>query len=76
MKSILFRRCRLEKDNSDGVSGNKIGATLVAREACGIICRNFDRSVDGQMLMFLAVMCRAIENLHGNISYVLIEGQR
>ena len=32
--------------------------------------------VDGQMSMFLAAMCRAIENLHGDISYVLIGGQR
>ena len=76
MKSILFRRCRSEKDDSNGISGNKIGATLVAREAHGIICRNFDRGVDGQMRMFLATMCRAIENLHNDISYVLIEGQK
>ena len=48
----------------------------MAREARGIIRRNFDRCVDDQMSMFLAVMYRAIENLHGNISYVLIEGQR
>ena len=34
------------------------------------------RHVDGQMSMFLAAMCRAIENLHGDISYVLIGGQR
>ena len=68
MKLILFQRCRSEKDNSDGVDGNKIGATLVAREAHGIICRNFDRCV--------VAMCRVIENLHGDISYVLIGGQR
>ena len=34
------------------------------------------RRVDGQMSMFLADMCRTIENLHGDISYVLIGGQR
>ena len=34
------------------------------------------RRVDDQMSMFLAAMCRAIENLHGGISYVLIGGQR
>ena len=45
MKPILFRRCRSEKDDSDGASSHKIGATLVAREAHGIICRNFDRCV-------------------------------
>ena len=32
--------------------------------------------VDGQMWMFLAAMCRSIENLHSDISYVLIGGQR
>ena len=45
MKPILFRRCRSEKDDFEGVGGNKIGATLVAREVRGIICRNFDRRV-------------------------------
>ena len=39
MKPILFQRCRLEKDDFDGVGGNKIGKTLVAR---GSICQNFD----------------------------------
>ena len=32
--------------------------------------------VDGQIWMFLAEMCRAIENLHGDMSYVLIGGHR
>ena len=43
IKPILFRKCRSEKDDSDDVDGNKSGATLVARETRGIICRNFDR---------------------------------
>ena len=34
------------------------------------------RCMNGQMWMFLVAMCRAIENLHGDISYVLIGGQR
>ena len=34
------------------------------------------RHVNGQMWMFLVAMCKAIENLHGDISYVLIGGQR
>ena len=76
MKPILFRWCRSEKDNSYGVDGNKIGDALVEREARGILCRNFDRRVDGQMWMFLAEMCRAIENLHGDMSYVLIRGHK
>ena len=32
--------------------------------------------VDGQIWMFLVEMCRAIENLHGDLSYVLIGGHR
>ena len=36
---------RSDKDNSYGVGGNKIGDALVAREARGILCRNFDRHV-------------------------------
>ena len=48
----------------------------MAREAHGSICRNVERRVVGQMWMFLAMMCRAIEKLHGDMSYVLIEGQR
>ena len=76
MKPILSRKFRSEKDDSDDVSGNKIGATLVACEARGIICQNFDRRVDGQRWIFPAAMCRAMENLHSDMSYVLIGGQR
>ena len=45
MKPILFRRCRSKKLDSNGVGGNKIGATLVAHEASGRFCQNFDWSV-------------------------------
>ena len=48
----------------------------MVREARGSICRNFYQCVDGQMWMFLVAMCRAIEKLHGDMSYVLIGGQR
>ena len=34
------------------------------------------RRVDGQMWMFLAAMCRASENLPGDMSYILIGVQR
>ena len=37
--------------------------------------RNFDQCVDGQMWMFLAAMCRSIEYLHDDRSYVLIGDQ-
>ena len=43
MKPILFRKSRSEKDESDGGGGNKIEATLVAREARVNIGWNFDR---------------------------------
>ena len=32
--------------------------------------------VDIQMRMFSAALCRGIEKLHGDMSYVLIGGQR
>ena len=34
------------------------------------------RRVDGQMWMFLVAVCRSIEFLHDDRSYVLIGGQR
>ena len=40
-----FPSCRLEKDDSNGGSSNKIEGTLVAHEARGRFCRNFDWSV-------------------------------
>nr|POE76631.1 hypothetical protein CFP56_15324 [Quercus suber] len=51
-------------------------ATRLECEARGRICRNFDWRVDGQMLMFVVVMCRVIEKLHGDMSYVLIGGSK
>ena len=34
------------------------------------------RHVDGQMRKFPAALCRGIEKLHNDMSYVLIGGQR
>ena len=34
------------------------------------------RRADGQMRNFLAALCRGIEKLHNDMSYVLIGGQR
>ena len=34
------------------------------------------RCVDGQMRKFPAALCRGIEKLHSDMSYVLIGGQR
>ena len=35
MRPILFRLCRLEKDDFDRGGGDRIGAILMAREARG-----------------------------------------
>ena len=32
------------------------------------------RHMEGQMMMISAALCRSVENLHGDISYVLIRG--
>ena len=71
MRSILFRWCRLEKDDSDNGSSETIKAILKAR---GRNCRIFNQHVEGQMMMILAALCRSVENLHGDMSYVIIEG--
>ena len=38
MKPILFRKCRSEKEDSDGGGNNEIGVALVAHEARGRFC--------------------------------------
>ena len=43
LRPILFRQCRSKKDDSNSSGGDKIGATLMACEAHGRICRNFDQ---------------------------------
>ena len=45
-------------------------------EFCAEILTEAWWCVDGQMWMFLAEMCKAIENLHSDMSYVLIGGHR
>ena len=45
IKLILYQKCRSEKDESDGGGRNKVGATLVEREAHGKFGRNFVRHV-------------------------------
>ena len=51
-----------------------IRAILKARETRGTNCRIFDQRVEGQIMMILAVLCRSVENLQGDMSYVLIGG--
>ena len=77
MTPILFRRCRLEKDDSDGVVATRLELPWWCVKCVELFAETLTcawRRVDGQMSMFLATMCRAIENLHGDISYVLIGG--
>ena len=54
-----------------------IGAILKAREARGKAANSLTgvwRCMDGQMMMIPAALCRSVENLHGDMSYVLIGG--
>ena len=74
MRPILFRRCRSEQDNSDDGGGEVIGAILKARGKPAKSLIGVWQHVEGQMMMIPAALCRSIENLHGDISYVLIRG--
>ena len=49
----------------------------MAREARGKAVESLTsiwQRVDGQMMMIPTALCRSVENLHGDMSYVLIEG--
>ena len=74
---ILFWQCRSEQVDSDDGGGEVIGAVLKAREARGKATESLTcvwQRVDDQMKMILAALCRSLENLHGDMSYVLIGG--
>ena len=67
----------MEKDDSDGGGGELIGLILVARGARGKASKSLTgawQRVDGQMRMIPATLCRSLEKLHGDMSYVLIGG--
>ena len=49
-----------------------IRAILKAGEMRGTNCRIFDRRIEGQMMMISVALCRSVENLQGDMSYVLI----
>ena len=49
-----------------------IGATLKARGKATESLTDVWQRVEGQMMMIPTVLCRSIENLHGDISFVLI----
>ena len=51
-----------------------IGAIQMARGKAAESLIGAWRCVEGQMMMISAVWCRSVENLHVDISYVLIGG--
>ena len=76
IRLILFRRRRSKQVDSDDGEGKVIGAVLKAREACGKAAESLTgawQHVDDQMMMISVALCRSLENLHGDMSYVLIE---
>ena len=68
---VLLAACKKDMNNTTITKGLMKCVELFAETLTGGWWR-----VDGQMWMFLAAMCRSIENLHSDISYVLIGGQR
>ena len=51
----------------------------MAREARGKAAESLTgawQRVDGQMMMILVALCRSVENLHGDMSYVLCLNRR
>ena len=67
----------MEKDDSDDSDGELIGPILMAREARGKATESLTgawQRMDGQMRMIPAALCRSLENLHDDMSYVLIGG--
>ena len=75
MRPILLRWCRSEKDDSDDGGGELIGAILMAcemREKAAESLTGMWWRVDGQMMMIPAALCRSVEKLPDDMSYVLI----
>ena len=66
----------MEKDDFDDGDGELIRAILMVREVRGTAVESLTgvwRRMDGQMMMILAALCRSVEKLPGEMSYVLIE---
>ena len=75
MRPIFLQLCRSEKDDSDDGGGELIGAILMAREARGQAAESLTgawKRVNGQLMMISAALCRLVEDLLGDRSYVLI----
>ena len=77
IRPILFQRRRSEQVDSDDGGGELIGAILKARVARGNSAEFLTGAwecVAGQMNWIPAALCRSLENLHGDMSYVVIGG--
>ena len=75
IRLIFLRLCRSEKDDSDDGGGELIEATLMAREARGKAAESLTgawKRVNGQLMMISVALCRSVEDLSGDRSYVLI----
>ena len=75
IRPILFWRRRSEQVDSDDDGGEVIGAALKAGEARGKAAESLTGAwwrVDGQMMMIPAALCRSVEKLPSDMSYVLI----
>ena len=77
IRPILFRWHRSKQVNSDDGGSEVIEAILKARKARGKAAESLTdawQCMDDQMRMIPAALCRSLEYLHGDMSYVLIGG--
>ena len=77
IRPILFRWHRSKQVNSDDGGSEVIEAILKARKARGKAAESLSdvwQRVDDQIRMIPAALCRSLEYLHGDMSYVLIGG--
>ena len=74
IRPILFRRRRSEQVDSDDGGGELIGAVLKARGNSAKSLTGTWKRVAGQMNWIPAALCRSLENLHDDMSYVVIGG--
>ena len=77
IRPILFQRRRSEQMDSDDGGGEVIGAVLKARKARGNSTESLTvawQRVDDQISLIPTALCRSLENLHGDMSYVVIGG--
>ena len=74
IRPILFRRRISEQVDSDDGGGELIGAVLKVRGNSAESLTGAWQRVAGQMNLIPAALCRSLENLHGDMSYVVIGG--